>query len=89
MVYARAVFYLCFWFAVYLDGLLEELSASGVGCHWCCGERKRAITVGKELVAEDQIGLVQHPGSANHRTPPKASTTAGKTFSWFSRRHQV
>ena len=23
-----------FLFAVYLDGLLEELSASGVGCHW-------------------------------------------------------
>ena len=32
MVLDRKVFF--FLFAVYLDGLLVELSKSGVGCHW-------------------------------------------------------
>ena len=27
-------YYLSFLFAVYLDGLLVELSKSGVGCYW-------------------------------------------------------
>ena len=31
MVFGKEVFFL---FAVYLDSLLEELSASGIGCFW-------------------------------------------------------
>ena len=51
MVFVRAVIVSPLFFAVYLDGLLTELSNSGVGCYWGC------LFVGAVVNAYDVILL--------------------------------